>query len=184
MRLRVVALLVLGLAFAGCTADPKPAATAAPATRTAGAALPTTTPAAAAAAGAGLDGAAVFRAFVDAINRGDATAALALIAANATWERGGQCPPGQCVGLARLAQEVERDVANHHRMDIAALDGSADSVTVRIELRNDGTRRAGVERTIQTFAVAVADGKIVSLRATNDLTDPLTAEFAGPRARQ
>src|SRR5688572_16134601 len=41
------------------------------------------------------DGGAVMRALLEAINRGDQAAAEALIAPNATWERGGQCPPGQ-----------------------------------------------------------------------------------------
>lgn len=127
------------------------------------------------------EGAAVFRAFLDAVNRGDATAARALLAANATWERGGQCPPGRCAGQARLGEEIDRDVANHHRLEIVQLDVSGPTVTARVELRTEGTRTAGVERVIQLFVVTVADAKITALRAENDLDDPQTAAFAGPR---
>src|SRR6185436_4603130 len=118
MRLALAPLVVLSLALTGCTVEQRPAATAAPASHSPSPSV------AAATASARLDATALFRAFVDALNRGDAAAALALFKADATWERGGQCPAGQCVGLARLAQEVERDVANHHRMDIVALDAS------------------------------------------------------------
>jgi ketosteroid isomerase-like protein len=130
------------------------------------------------------DAAALTRQLADAINRGDPAAARALFAAEATWERGNQCPPGQCAGLARLGQEIDRDIANHHRLDITQLDTTGATATARIELRNDGTRAGGVERTIQTFTVTAGGGKIAALRAENDLSDPQTAAFATRGGRQ
>jgi hypothetical protein len=131
------------------------------------------------------DVAAVFRAFVDAVNRGDRPGVEGLLAPNATWERGPQCAPGQCVGLARLGQEIARDIANHHRLDILSLDVSGTTATARVDLRNEQTRSAGIERIVQIFTVTTAaDGKIASFRAVNDLTDPVTASFNEQRSRQ
>ncbi len=127
------------------------------------------------------DVAAVFRRFVDALNKGSAGDAEALLATGATWERGAQCAPGLCVGLTRLRQEIDRDVANHHRLDIVALDTSGNTVTARVELRTDRTCSAEIQRIIQVFTVTVANGKIASLRAVNDVTDALTASFTSQR---
>lgn len=99
------------------------------------------------------DSAALFRAFAETINRGDPAAARGLFTPDATWELGGQCPPSQCSDLARLGVEIDRDITNHHRLDVLALDSAGRTATARVELRNDGTRAAGVERTIQTFTV-------------------------------
>lgn len=137
-------------------------------------------------AGAGIGGqeqAALFRSFVAAINVGDPAAAKALFKADATWERGGQCPPGACAGLERLGEEIDRDVANHHRIDILSIESAGSGATARVELRNDGTRSASVERIIQIFAISVGEGKIASLRAVNDVSDPVTVEFVS-RPRQ
>jgi ketosteroid isomerase-like protein len=124
---------------------------------------------------------AVFREFVAALNRGDAAAAQALLRDDATWERGGQCPPAQCAGIARLREELDRDVAAHHRLDISSTQINGDTVEARVELQTDQTRAAGVPRVIQLVTVSLSEGKLTSVRIVNDLSDPVTAAFVGQR---
>ncbi len=125
----------------------------------------------------------IFRQFVEAINQGDVAAALALFTDDATWERGGRCPPNECVGIAAVQGEIEKDVTDNHRIDIVSIEVSGNTVTARVELRTDGTRARSVERIIQIFTVEVTGDKISSLQAAPDLTDPVTADFAkgGPQ---
>lgn len=190
-RLAIVLVFVLAVALIACgdadgdeasatAAAPSPAATestptAAPTPTAASTPAATATPTTATGAATAPDD--VFREFVEAINAGDRDAAEALLAADATWERGGQCPPGQCMGLERLGQEIERDIANHHEMKIVSAEVSGDTVTARVELRTDMTRAAGVERIIHIFTATVEDGKIVALRVEIDRSDPETAQF-------
>lgn len=100
---------------------------------------------------------------------------------NATWERGGQCPPGQCSGIERVRTEIMRDIAAHHRIDVLSTEVSESTVTGKVELRTDQTRARGVERVIQIFTVEVNAGRITSVRVLNDLTDASTASFVGQR---
>ena len=125
---------------------------------------------------------AIFRQFTDAVNAGDVDVALATFTEDATWVRGGRCPPGGCTGQAAIRGELEKDVADHHRIDIVDTQVSGSTLTARVELRTDGTRAAGVERIIQMFTVEFRGDKMSALRARPDLTDSQTAAFAAPRA--
>ena len=127
------------------------------------------------------DPAGLFRQFVDAVNLGDVAGALTVFTDVVVWERGGRCPPGACVGTAAVRGEIEKDVADHHRIDIIDIQASDNILTVRVELRTDGTRAAGVERIIQLFTVEVRGDKISSVRVMVDTTDPQTAGFLAAR---
>jgi hypothetical protein len=123
----------------------------------------------------------VFVDLVAALNRGDAAAAQSLLREDATWERGGQCGPGQCSGLVRVRQELDRDVAAHHRLDVVSSEVAGNTLNARVELQTDQTRAAGVTRVVQLFEVGIMGGKISSVRVVNDLSDPGTAVFTGQR---
>ena len=127
------------------------------------------------------DPAAIFRQYADAVNAGDVDGALALFTEDATWVRGGRCPPGACAGQAAVRAELEKDVADHHQIDIVDTQVSDNVLTARVELRTDGTRAAGVERIIQVFTVEFRGDKISALQARPDLTDPQTSTLAGRR---
>lgn len=127
---------------------------------------------------------ALVRQLVDAINRGDLEGAVALFGEDASWERGGRCPPNQCKGRERIKSELQIDVRNNHRLTIASAQAAGDTATARIELQTEGTRMAGVTRIIQIFTVSAADGRITAFRAENDLTDQVTADFVSPRRQQ
>ncbi len=127
------------------------------------------------------DPAAIFRQYADAVNQGDVDGALALFTEDATWVRGGRCPPGACAGQAAVRAELEKDVADHHQIDIVDTQVSDNVLTARVELRTDGTLAAGVERIIQVFTVEFRGDKISALQARPDLTDPQTSTLAGRR---
>ena len=127
------------------------------------------------------DLAAIFRRYADAVNQGDVDGALALFSEDATWVRGGRCPPGACVGQAAVRAELETEVANHHRIDIIDVQVTDSTLTARAEFQTDRTREAGVERIILAFTVEFQGDKISALQAGPDLTDPQTAAFTGGR---
>ena len=123
------------------------------------------------------DPAAIFGEFVDAVNEGDVDAALSLFTEDATWIRGGRCPPGACAGQAAIRTELEKDIADHHRIDIIDVEVTGSTLTARVELRTDATRKAGIDRAIQIFTVAFEGNKISALQVRPDFTDPETAEL-------
>ena len=125
------------------------------------------------------DLAAIFGQYADAVNQGDVDAALALFTEDATWVRGGRCPPGACVGQAAIRAELEAEVASDHRIDIIDAQVTGSTLTARAEFQTVMTRAAGVERIILAYTVEFQGDKISLLRAMPDLTDPQTAAFAG-----
>jgi len=122
------------------------------------------------------------RQYLDALNRGDVVSALAAFTDDVVWERGGQCPPGACVGKTALQREITRDVMAHHKLTPLSVDTSKGTPEVRLELRNDGTQRGNVERVIQVFAFKLKDAKISAVGVSFDGTDPVTAAFIAAQA--
>ena len=128
------------------------------------------------------DPAAVFAEFVDAVNDGDVDAALALFTEDATWTRGGRCPPGSCAGLAAVRTELEKDVEDNHQIAIVDVQTTGSTLTARTELRTDGTREEeGIDRVIQTVTLEFDGGKISAIKVVPDFTDPQTAEIRSRR---
>ena len=123
------------------------------------------------------DASAVFVEFVEAVNAGDVDAGLALFTEDATWLRGGRCPPGACTGQAAIRAELEKDVADHHDLDIINVHVTGNTLTARVELRTDATRAVGIERAIQIFTLEFEGGKISALQARPDITDSETADL-------
>ncbi len=120
---------------------------------------------------------AAFRQFVEAVNAGNVAGAMAALDEGVIWVRGGQCPSGRCTGKQAVEGEVMRDVANHHALLIAGTEPATGGLNVRVELRNDGTRRANVDRVIQVWALEMKAGKISVVRVANDTSDPATVAF-------
>lgn len=122
--------------------------------------------------------AATFRQFAAAVNGGDVAGALAFFADDATWVRGGTCPPGACAGTEAIRSQIEKDVSDGHDISIIDAQVSGSTLTARVELRTDATRAAGTDRIIQVFTLQFSGDKISALQARPDLTDPATAAFA------
>ena len=127
------------------------------------------------------DPAAIFRQYAEAVNAGDVDGALALFTEDATWVRGGRCPPGACAGQAAVRAELETEVANNHRSDIIDIQVTDSTLTARAEFQTDRTREAGVERIVLAYTVELRGDQISALQARPDLTDPQTAAFTGGR---
>lgn len=117
------------------------------------------------------------RQFVEAVNAGNVSGALAMLDEAVIWERGGQCPPLFCKDKQAAERELTRDVTNHHALVMTGTEPAAAGLKARMELRNDGIRRANVERVIQIWALETKAGKISAVRVTNDASDPVTAAF-------
>jgi hypothetical protein len=143
---------------------------------------PTVAVSATAASPLGSPNIAVFVQFANSINSGDVIAALTVFSDDVVWERGGQCPPGACIGKPAVQREITRDVMAHHKLTLVSAETSTTSPTVRLELRNDGTQRGNVERVIQYFAIEMKSDKISAVRVSFDLSDPVTAGFVASQS--
>jgi hypothetical protein len=178
----LVAALAFSLIVVGCRGASSPAV--ATSTQPVASSTVAVTATAAATAEAGLAAANLvpIRQYIDAINRGDATGALVPFADDVVWERGGQCPAGKCVNKTAVAGEVARDVAAHHRLTPLSVDTSGAGAVVRLELRNDGTQRANVERVIQLFAFQLRGAQISAVTVSFDGSDAVTAAFVASQA--
>lgn len=180
MKSATSVLVILLLMVTACRSESSPASTVQPTARAAESPVATAT--VPEAPGLASTRVAPFRQMADALNRGDATAAARVFTDEAVWERGGQCPPGACIGKQAVQRELTRDVTAHHQLTLLSADTATTIPIVRLELRNDGTRRAGVERVIQFFAIEMKNDKISSLRVSFDMSDAVTARFVASQA--
>jgi ketosteroid isomerase-like protein len=125
------------------------------------------------------DAGTLYRQFLEAQNRGDVAAQLALLTDDAVIVAdfaGGLCTPtAPCVGKAAIRRELERRVAAGAQSMIPAFQLSGDTATARIELRNPVTRSAGIERAILVNTIVARGGRIASVRSLLDTADPQTA---------
>ena len=127
------------------------------------------------------DAGALYRQFQEAINRGDADEAIALLADDASWLRDPACRPA-CMGKARIRQEIQRQIGDHNATSAFTWEAKGSAVVVRFEHRSDFTRKRGFERRIQLDTVTARDGKIGSIESGLDMSDPQTAAFAAAPA--
>jgi len=118
----------------------------------------------------------VVQRYYEARNRGNVAEAMSAIAPEATYNTG-PCTP-QCVGAADIQKrEVENGIAGGNQYTVLTATLSGMRVTVRIEIRSNLGRRAGVERFINDVTAEVQDGKIVAYSGVLDVSDPQTATF-------
>lgn len=131
---------------------------------------------------------AILRSQLDARNRGDIATAASQFTDDAVQVGGGGANlcagASPCVGKAAVQRQIENAVANHIQLTIVGSPQvSGNVVTVRVELRNDGTRAAGVDRIISLMAWTFRGDKISRLTQEQDLTDAQTAAFVATQAR-
>src|SRR6266446_4959342 len=82
----------------------------------------------------GQDPLSAARRYVEAVNRGDVTAIVALFTDDATVAHGRICTP-PCVGdLAAVRRQYEQDVASAIKLTIVDSQVSGNTVSIRIEL--------------------------------------------------
>lgn len=121
----------------------------------------------------------MYHALVEATNRGDVAAALALFADDASVSAPPLCAPNPCVGKAAIQREWEALVAARLRGSVVQLALRRDLVLeVREEHRADPITAAGVDRVISKVTVTFVGTRISRLALELDLTDPQTSAYA------
>ena len=118
---------------------------------------------------------------IEAINRRDVDAALALYTDDATLVTDGPgslCPaPAGCVGKAAIRRELERRVASGLQSAIQQTQVTGDTAIAQVEARNPGLQQAGIDRVLFVITIVERGGKIASVRSFLDTTDPGTARL-------
>ena len=104
------------------------------------------------------DPVAVFRQAIDARNRGDIVAMMALFTDDAVREDGACQPP--CVGLAAVRASFQKNIDEHFQAKLTSAEGSGDTVTGRAEISSDAFRARGIEKRMTSYTVKLRDGKI------------------------
>ncbi len=125
------------------------------------------------------DPAVVVRRFFDTRNRYDIAGTLALVTEDVRLIGGPRCTESApCVGKDAVRTDLQNYVAQHAQSTIVGTPlVTGTTVRIRVEARDDTTRAAGVDRFVNDVTVETRDGKLASLRAVSDLSDPQTAEF-------
>jgi hypothetical protein len=101
----------------------------------------------------------------------------ALLAAHAATPPFFPCPAGQ-TGRACLVTYLNVTVISRHtRFKTIGVRVVGETVFAQLEVRNDLTRAAGVERFKGVDRVTVRNGTIVAFAFLRDLHDPQTAKF-------
>ena len=104
------------------------------------------------------DPVAVFRQAIDARNRGDIAAMMALFNDDAVREDGACQPP--CVGLAAVKSSFQKNIDEHFQAKVTSAEGAGDTVTARAEISSDGFRARGIEKRMTSYTIKLRDGKI------------------------
>jgi ketosteroid isomerase-like protein len=104
------------------------------------------------------DPVAVFRQAIDARNRGDIVAMMALFTDDAVREDGSCQPP--CVGLAAVRRSVQKNIDEHFQANVTSTEGAGDTVTARAEISSDALRAHGIEKRMTSYTIKLRGGKI------------------------
>jgi hypothetical protein len=114
---------------------------------------------------------------IGAMNRGDAAAGGALYSDDAVMQGGPLCNANPCVGKAAIQKNIEARVAAKAHATIIGKYVSGNVAVVQSEIRNDNTKKAGVERFIVWTIFEVKGDKIAIATGIPPRTDPQTAKY-------
>ena len=120
---------------------------------------------------------AVFRAYAEAVNAGSINNVQALLARNIARPPFSRCPPAMGNFDCAVSYLEETTVKRHSTLATQSLQVQGDVALARVELRNDATKAAGVERIAGTDRLRVRDGKIVEFAFLRNEQDPQTMKF-------
>lgn len=102
----------------------------------------------------------VFRQAIDARNKGDIVALMALFTDDAVREDGSCQPP--CVGLAAVRASFQKNIDEHFKAKVTSAQGSGDTIIARAEISSDAFRARGIEKRMTSYTVKLRNGKIIS----------------------
>ncbi|HEX5504918.1 MAG TPA: nuclear transport factor 2 family protein [Thermomicrobiales bacterium] len=126
------------------------------------------------------DPATVFRRFIDLRNQGDVAGALALVTDDTRFSGGPRCTAASpCVGKAAVGASLQDFSTRSHAQATIASGPQVSGTTVRarLEVRDDATRAAGVDRIVTDVTVEMRAGLIANWLSVEDASDPQTARF-------
>jgi ketosteroid isomerase-like protein len=104
------------------------------------------------------DPVAVFRQAIDARNRGDIAAMMALFTDDAVRVDGACQPP--CVGLAAVRKSFQKNIDEHFRAKVTSAHGAGDTATATAEISSDAFRAHGIEKRMTSYTIQLRGGKI------------------------
>jgi ketosteroid isomerase-like protein len=104
------------------------------------------------------DPVAVFRQAIDARNRGDIEAMVALFTDDAVREDGSCQPP--CVGLAAVKRSFQMNINEHFQAKVTSAQGTGDTVSASAEISSDAFRAKGIEKRMTSYIIQLRGGKI------------------------
>jgi hypothetical protein len=104
------------------------------------------------------DPVAIFRQAIDARNRGDIVAMVALFTDDAVREDGSCQPP--CVGLTAVRASFQKNIDEHFQAKVTSAEGVGDTVTARAEISSDAFRAQGIEKRMTSYTIKLRGGKI------------------------
>jgi ketosteroid isomerase-like protein len=100
----------------------------------------------------------VFRQAIDARNRGDLAAMMALFTNDAVREDGSCQPP--CVGIDAVKSSFQKNIDEHFQAKIASAERAGNTVAARAEISSDALRAQGVEMRMTSYTIQMRGGKI------------------------
>lgn len=118
------------------------------------------------------DPVAIFRQAIDARNRGDIVAMMALFTDDAVREDGSCQPP--CVGISAVRTSFQKNIDEHFQANVTSAEGADDTVTARAEISSDELRARGSEKRMTSYTIKLRDGKIA--RWSSPLPPPTPAK--------
>ena len=116
------------------------------------------------------DPVAVFREAIDARNRGDIVAMMALFADDAVRVDGSCQPP--CVGLDAVRQSFQKNIDEHFQAKVTSAQGAGDTVTATAEISSDTFRAQGIEKRMTSYTIQLRGGKIARWSSPLPLKNP------------
>lgn len=116
------------------------------------------------------DPVAVFRRAIDARNRGDIVAMMAVLTDDAVREDGSCQPP--CVGRTAVQKSFQKNIDDHFKANLIFAEATGDTVTARAEISSDALRALGIEKRMTSYVIQFRDGKIIRW------TSPLPQQMA------
>lgn len=114
---------------------------------------------------------------VAALNRGDAAAGVALYSGDAVMQAGPLCMATPCVGKPAIQKNLEARVVAKAHATIIGKYMSGNVAATQVEVRNNLTQKAGVERFIVWNIFEVKGDKIAAVTNSFQRTDPQTAKY-------
>ena len=124
--------------------------------------------------------ATVVQRFFEARNRYDVPGTLALVTDDFRFVGGPACTPASpCLGREGLRAHLQQEFIPQRAQAtiVGAPQVSGTTVVVRIEVRSDLIRRAGVERVVNTVTLEVRGAQLASYVGVPDASDAQTAQF-------